>query len=245
MSMQGFSFSFNRLQQSILVLFLFFLSVFRVASGAPADWKEKTIKENLELVAAWQIAHPVKRSHLHWTYGAFYSGLMQYALANPQSMKLQTVRTVGEGSQWGILKRPYHADDHAIGHAWMEMAMEDENPAAAEKIRAVLDKVMARPSSASLEFQTPGCQDRWCWSDALFMAPPVFAKLAAYTGDRRYLEFMDREYKAAYDYLFDKKEGLFYRDSRYFTIPAANGKKMFWSRGNGWVIAGLPMILQD
>ncbi|MBD9269805.1 MAG: hypothetical protein EGQ81_01750, partial [Akkermansia sp.] len=190
--MQGFSFSFNRLQQSILVLFLFFLSVFRVASGAPADWKEKTIKENLELVAAWQIAHPVKRSHLHWTYGAFYSGLMQYALANPQSMKLQTVRTVGEGSQWGILKRPYHADDHAIGHAWMEMAIEDENPAAAEKIRAVLDKVMARPSSASLEFQTPGCQDRWCWSDALFMAPPVFAKLAAYTGDRRYLEFMDR-----------------------------------------------------
>ncbi|HJH95124.1 glycoside hydrolase family 88 protein [Candidatus Akkermansia timonensis] len=243
--MQQFTLSFNMLQQRILVLFLSFLSLFGVASGAPADWKEKTIRENLELVASWQIAHPVKRSHLHWTYGAFYSGLVQYALAHPQSMKLQAVRTVGEGSQWGVLKRPYHADDHVIGHAWMEMAMEDGNPAAAEKIRAVLDKVMARPSSASLKFQTPGCQDRWCWSDALFMAPPVFAKLAAYTGDRRYLEFMDREYKAAYDYLFDKKEGLFYRDSRYFTIPAANGKKMFWSRGNGWVIAGLPMILQD
>ena len=69
--------------------------------------------------------------------------------------------------------------------------MEDGNPAAAEKIRAVLDKVMNRPSSASLQFLTPGCQDRWSWSDALFMSPPVFVKLAAYTGDRRYLEFMD------------------------------------------------------
>ena len=127
----------------------------------------------------------------------------------------------------------------------MEMAMEDGNPAAAEKIRAVLDKVMNRPSSASLQFLTPGCQDRWSWSDALFMSPPVFVKLAAYTGDRRYLEFMDREYKLTCDYLFDREEGLFFRDSRYFTVPAANGKKMFWSRGNGWVIAGLPLILQD
>uniref|UniRef100_UPI003FD7CF53 glycoside hydrolase family 88 protein n=1 Tax=Akkermansia muciniphila TaxID=239935 RepID=UPI003FD7CF53 len=132
-----------------------------------------------------------------------------------------------------------------MGHAWMEMAMEDGNPAAAEKIRAVLDKVMNRPSSASLQFLTPGCQDRWSWSDALFMSPPVFVKLAAYTGDRRYLEFMDREYKLTCDYLFDREEGLFFRDSRYFTVPAANGKKMFWSRGNGWVIAGLPLILQD
>ena len=149
MNMQQFTLSFNMLQQRILVLFLSFLSLFGVASGAPADWKEKTIRENLELVASWQIAHPVKRSHLHWTYGAFYSGLVQYALAHPQSMKLQAVRTVGEGSQWGVLKRPYHADDHVIGHAWMEMAMEDGNPAAAEKIRAVL----ACPSTVS----TPSC----------------------------------------------------------------------------------------
>ena len=92
----------------------------------------------------------------------------------------------------------------------MEMAMEDGNPAAAEKIRAVLDKVMNRPSSASLQFLTPGCQDRWSWSDALFMSPPVFVKLAAYTGDRRYLEFMDREYKLTCDYLFDREEGLFF-----------------------------------
>lgn len=150
-----------------------------------------------------------KRSPLHWTYGAFYSGLVQYGLSVPEGPGLPLLRKAGEEQEWKTLNRHYHADDHAVGHAWMEMAMEDGNPAAAEKIRAVLDKVMNRPSSASLQFLTPGCQDRWSWSDALFMSPPVFVKLAAYTGDRRYLEFMDREYKLTCDYLFDREEGLF------------------------------------
>lgn len=227
----------------VLVLSLF--SAGNSASGASADWNEQTIRDNLHLVAKWQAEHPRKRSPLHWTYGAFYSGLAQYGLSLPEGPGLPLLRKTGKEQEWKALERHYHADDHAVGHAWMEMAMEDGNPAAAEKIRAVLDKVVNQPSSASLRFQTPRCQDRWSWSDALFMSPPVFVKLAAYTGDRRYLEFMDREYKLTCDYLFDREEGLFFRDSRYFTIPAANGKKMFWSRGNGWVIAGLPLILQD
>ena len=35
------------------------------------------------------------------------------------------------------------------------------------------------------------------------------------------------------------------RDSRYFDSREPNGKKVFWSRGNGWVIAGLARVLQD
>lgn len=243
--MRFFAFSKNGWKKYFLLPVLSMLSAGTSVSGASADWNEKTIRDNLQLVAEWQAKHPKKRSPLHWTYGAFYSGLVQYGLSVPEGPGLPLLRKAGEEQGWKTLNRHYHADDHAVGHAWMEMAMEDGNPAAAEKIRAVLDKVMCRPSSASLQFLTPGCQDRWSWSDALFMSPPVFVKLAAYTGDRRYLEFMDREYKLTCDYLFDREEGLFFRDSRYFTVPAANGKKMFWSRGNGWVIAGLPLILQD
>ena len=55
---------------------------------------------------------------------------------------------------------------------------------------------------------------------------------------------MNREYKATYDYLFDKEEELFYRDHRYFKQKEANGKKVFWGRGNGWVLGGLCEILQ-
>ena len=48
------------------------------------------------------------------------------------------------------------------------------------------------------------------------MAPPVFARMYAMTGDKRYAEFMEKEFRATYDYLYDKDERLFYRDWRYF-----------------------------
>jgi len=47
-----------------------------------------------------------------------------------------------------------------------------------------------------------------------------------------------------YNYLYDKDEKLFYRDDRFFTQLSPAGKKIFWARGNGWVIAGLTKVLQ-
>jgi len=32
--------------------------------------------------------------------------------------------------------------------------------------------------------------------------------------------------------------------ARFFAKREANGKKVFWSRGNGWVLAGLARMLQ-
>lgn len=57
------------------MLVLCSLSAGNPASGAPADWNEETIRDNLHLVAQWQAEHPKKRSPLHWSYGAFYSGM--------------------------------------------------------------------------------------------------------------------------------------------------------------------------
>ena len=77
------------------------------------------------------------------------------------------------------------------------------------------------------------------------MAPPAFARLYTVTGDKKYLDWADKMWWRTSDYLYDKKEGLYYRDSRYFgkkTTP--NGAKVFWSRGNGWVIGGLVRVLQ-
>jgi hypothetical protein len=46
------------------------------------------------------------------------------------------------------------------------------------------------------------------------------------------------------DYLYDKDEHLFFRDSTFFQKHEANGQKVFWSRANGWVMAGLVRVLQ-
>jgi len=91
----------------------------------------------------------------------------------------------------------------------------------------------------------PPCQTRWCWSDALFMGPAAWTELSLATGDPRYAAYGDHEFWAATDYLFDPREGLFFRDSRYFDRRDAQGRKIFWSRGNGWVIAGLVNVLKS
>lgn len=64
------------------------------------------------------------------------------------------------------------------------------------------------------------------------------------TGERKYLDFLMAEYKATTDLLFDNKESLYYRDqSRIGKLD--NGIKIFWSRGNGWVFAGLTDVMNE
>jgi Predicted unsaturated glucuronyl hydrolase involved in regulation of bacterial surface properties, and related proteins len=94
---------------------------------------------------------------------------------------------------------------------------------------------------------TPGISntDRWTWIDALYLAPPPFAALAKATGNDGYQRFVDREFKPVFDTLYDKEEKLFYRDDRFIGMRTPNGKKIFWSRGNGWVFAGLPLLLNQ
>jgi hypothetical protein len=40
------------------------------------------------------------------------------------------------------------------------------------------------------------------------------------------------------------RKHLYYRDSRYFDRRDDKGRKIFWSRGNGWVYAGIVDILK-
>jgi rhamnogalacturonyl hydrolase YesR len=87
--------------------------------------------------------------------------------------------------------------------------------------------------------------ERWTWCDAMFMAPPVYAQMFNITKEPKYLEFMDKEYKVTYDFLYDKGEKLFFRDCSYFEKKETNGKKVFWGRGNAWVMGGLVKILKE
>ena len=108
------------------------------------------------------------------------------------------------------------------------------------------DTVILFPFDESLEFvDFEKTSRQWVWCDALFMSPPALAMAANATGNRRYLDFMNRMWWKTTDYLYDKEEHLYYRDSRFFDRRAPNGRKIFWSRGNGWVLAGLARVLQE
>ena len=101
------------------------------------------------------------------------------------------------------------------------------------------------PKDTSLGFSQPDHgQELWSWCDALFMAPPTWLRLYAATGDEKYLNFAVTNFWRTTDFLYDKNENLFFRDSTFFKKTEANGQKVFWSRGNGWVFAGIVRALQ-
>lgn len=115
-------------------------------------------------------------------------------------------------------------------------------------LREKFDVILANPSKTqSLEYakrEDPKARENWAWCDSLFMGPPTWVRLYAATDDSRYLDFAVTNWWRTTDFLYDKDEHLFFRDSTFFKKREANGKKVFWSRGNGWVVGGLVRVLQ-
>src|SRR5262249_8180634 len=105
------------------------------------------------------------------------------------------------------------------------------------------DFILAHPATNNMDYKIKGARNRWSWCDSLFMGPPAWIRLYAVTGEKKYLDFADKQWQATSDYLYDYTEHLYFRDNTYFEKREANGKKVFWSRGNGWVMAGIARFL--
>ena len=79
----------------------------------------------------------------------------------------------------------------------------------------------------------------------MFMGPTMLAYLASATGERKYLNPANRLWWKTADFLYDRQEHLYFRDESYFQRTEKNGQKMFWPRGNGWVMGGLVRVLSN
>lgn len=90
-------------------------------------------------------------------------------------------------------------------------------------------------------------QDYWWWADGLYMVMPVMTKLYRVTGNRTYLDKLYEYICYSDSIMYDVETGLYYRDAKYVypKHKSANGKKDFWARGDGWVLAGLAKVLKD
>ena len=186
-----------------------------------------------------------------WQHGALYVGMMNWAELPGNEKYFVPLRQIGEENNWELGDRLFHADDHAVGQMYLSVFEKDGDPGMISHTIAQFNQIFVADPDGSLEWVEPSisgvgreCQLRWCWCDALFMAPPTWMKLSLATGDDRYMEYGDKEFWATHDYLRDPDTNLFFRDSRYFERRDEAGNKIFWSRGNGWVYAGLVNILR-
>jgi rhamnogalacturonyl hydrolase YesR len=218
------------------------------AEGDEKYFNKKYIVQTMNKAAEWQIAHPKHRQY-DWTNGAYYAGMFA-AWETTKSPRIYDAMTAmaQDSNQWQPGRRWYHADDHVICQTYMDLyrTMKNKKPAMLQPTIDTLVKFISNP------YPVRGIEIiKWWWCDALFMGPPALVKFGITTGDKRFLEYNDKYYRECYDLLYNKEERLFARDLGYVVKGdnadryEANGKRIFWSRGNGWVLGGLVRVLKE
>ncbi len=226
------------------------LAAVRLPGAAGPAPGPAAVLEVMERVGNWQVQHPDPKHNrplTGWIHAAYTVGLAELAGLSAQPDFFEALLANGRINAWQLGPRPYHADDHAIGQLYVALHARERDPVMLAAMRARFDTILASPAVDNLHNDpatNPRRTDGWSWCDALFMAPPAWIGLARVTGDQRYLDFAVRNWWKSSDYLYDQEAHLYYRDDRFFSQREANGAKIFWGRGNGWVMGGLVRVLQ-
>ena len=231
-----------------LLLMLALLAIAPSHAEVPA---RKDVLRLASRVADWQLSHldAASKGAKGWEQGAFWVGMTHFAESTGEKRYSDAIMSMGRSNQWELGDRLYHADDQVIGQAYLWAAAHGAGADALKPIQTRFDEILNKPPVVHLSFYfakdygEAECLKRWCWCDALFMAPPAWVDLSRQTSDARYAEYAMREFWASTDFLYDPAEKLYFRDSRFFERRDAQGRKLFWSRGNGWVFAGIANIL--
>ncbi len=200
----------------------------------------------------WQEAHPMQSEKpTDWTNGAFYTGVARAHKATGNPAYLKGIEDMGAKYNWQTWERYNHADDIAIAYAYLYLDEQKPGTVDMAPTKAWIADHLYRDHEWKQGDKSRKEEILWWWCDALFMAPPVLTEYATITKDEAYLDEMYRYYKETYDLLYDKDERLFARDTRFVwtgspdDVKESNGRKVFWSRGNGWVLGGLALILDE
>jgi len=199
------------------------------------------VRAAMRRVFDYQLAHPLpvgpgQSDVAHgWINATFYTGVTAAWRATGEAGYRDAAFHWAEAAHWEPAPRLRHADDHCCAQTYLDLYLAEGGPEKIAPFRRTVDALIADPR--------PGRVD-WWWCDSLYMAPPALARLAQATGDARYREYLHRMYWDTVAFLFDEQESLFFRDENFFPgRPGTEGRKIFWSRGNGWVFAGLTRVI--
>jgi unsaturated rhamnogalacturonyl hydrolase len=194
---------------------------------------------------AWQIAHPVMPADdRNWERGTWYTGVMEAWKATGDETFLNQALDWGRLNQWQVGTEKAGANRLFCAETWTELSLAQHDPSQRNQMIAPTQKWLATDAPNS-----PGGPARWYldngrpYVDSLYGAA-VFPMLARATGDRQYLVTMHAFTRDIVAELLDQDAGLLYRDPSYIGKRTARGKKILWSRGNGWAFAGLARVLE-
>lgn len=223
-----------------------------LAKDLTAEMTPAAVDKAMKKVADWQLDHAQGHFSQDWTFAALYAGLLATSQTLHDSKYEHAVFEVGQKYNWELGTRlidpnyvghgqargqTYDANNQALAQSYLELYQRYHDPSMIASTKQQFDQLMTVKDN-------PGAP-AWWWCDALFMAPASWVRLYRVAGDKAYLDYMDRQWWATSKFLYDPNERLFFRDSNFFVKYEHNGAKLFWSRGNGWVMAGLVRVLSE
>lgn len=210
------------------------------ASTTQADdvFNKEAIVKAMRAVHQFQLDHPYRETDRNWIRATYYTGVMGlYRTTQDPAVLKQAIRWA-EKHDWAEGNESERANKKTCGQTYLELFFLDPDPRRIAKIRAYVDSRMETVQAG--EPPTKG----WYYCDTLYVGPPTLAMLGRATGEQKYYDYLNEVYWDVADLLFDEEYDLFYRDAGYFDAVSPNGRKIFWSRGAGWVLGGIPRVLQ-
>jgi len=216
-------------------------SLFAAAPNADSLPPRPEILALMHRVHAYQIAHPItKPGTRSWMRDTWYTGVMEAWEATRDETFLNDALNWGKQDNWQVGPQALGANRLFCCMTWLQLYLIKHDPAMIEPTIRWLDT----PATNS-----PAGAKRWYldkgkpYVDALYCAE-VFPMLTQITGKREYLTIMRSFFDDISGANWDEESGLYYRDPTFIGKRTAHGKKVFWSRGNGWIFAGIARMLE-
>jgi rhamnogalacturonyl hydrolase YesR len=221
-------------------------------AGTQTMMEKRGILAVLRKVNSNQLAHPVQDApeaadplHHIWMRVTWYTGVMAAWETTGDPSFLEQSMAYGRKLHWQIGDDPDGPNRLFPIQLWAELYL-------AKRDRAMIEpsiKWLATPGPL-----TPAGSKSWYmdsqnsdgppvpYVDSLYGAPAL-AMLSEITGKGEYRRAMDAYFDAVTTQLFDRESGLYFRDPTFIARRTPSGRKILWSRGNGWAFAGIPRVL--
>lgn len=220
-------------------------------TSLPSPDKEEVLQIIHRVNRHWQEQHPPE-AWAFWDVAAYHTGNMEVYFLTGEDTYRRYSEAWAAHNEWkgarsddkAAWKYDYgETDDHVLFGDWQtcfqtyaDLYALAPDPRKIARARAVMEYEM-----------NTNRNDYWWWADGLYMVMPVMVKLHKITKNPLYLEKLYEYLTYADGIMYDKDACLYYRDAAY-VFPkhkTLNGKKDFWARGDGWVLAAFAKVLKD
>ncbi len=223
-----------------------------VAAFSATTKQSKEVRAIIDKVNTYWQSNNAPEVRAFWDNAAYHTGNMEAYFLTGNDAYREYSEKWAEHNQWKGAKSNDRAnwkysygesDDYVLFGDW-QICFQTY----ADLYNILPDDKRIRRAREVMEYEmsTPK-HDYWWWADGLYMVMPVMTKLHKITGNKQYLDKLYEYITYSDSIMFDPEENLYYRDGKdvYPKHKSANGKKDFWARGDGWVLAGLAKVLKD